>query len=624
MIMAYISPNEWVPIGVESLEDAALEAVKRAKNTLVTAGPGAGKTELLAQKAHFLLTTRTCPPPKRILAISFKRDAASNLSKRVQKRCPGYAHRFDSRTLDSFAKLLLDRFYQTLPSEWQPNGDYEVLFNEYRSREAEEWLLRHSVPRTDRMMSSPELTLAQLAHGYPIPFDDLDNYPAWKQLALALWTERLTRTPIPALTFPMINRLAAYLVRTSQDVSSLLRKTYSHVFLDEFQDTTSSQYELIKEVCNCDSLSVIAVGDLKQRIMIWAGAMPNAFDVFKNDFEADEIGLIHNYRSAPELVEMQNNIAIAIDGKKDNCVSKCMTENGACNIIEFSSQNEEAIWISEYINNALLSGTHTHRDFCIIVRQQTPRMISSLQESLDDKGIILRDEGLIQDLLAEPAINLIILALSVIAKCRAPKEYVELRDELLSLWGYSDTNVSNTFNDKVRNVVTIPPTISLTNIQEVISYIVENIGIENIKSKHKQYARGMYLNDMITTFAQDIQDKIDSSFELSEALNSFFGKNTIPAMTIHKSKGLEFKTVIFLGLEDAEWWNFRRQQDEEKRSFFVAFSRAIQEVIFTYSDSRMSNRGRIQISTKTETDALYQALASAGVPVLNKRGCGYP
>ena len=334
--MGYVPPDDWTPVGVDELEDAALGAVRQSQNILVTAGPGAGKTELLAQKAHFLLTTRTCPPPKRILAISFKRDAANNLSKRVQKRCPEYAHRFDSRTLDSFAKLLLDRFYQTLPPRWQPSGDYDVLFNEYRSREAEEWLLSHSVPRTDQMMSAPEATLAQLAHGFPIPFDDLSGFPVWKQLALTLWNERLTRPPRPALTFPMINRLAAYLVKNSPEVSSLLKKTYSHVFLDEFQDTTSSQYELIREVCNCDSLSVIAVGDLKQRIMIWAGAMPNAFDVFIKDFRAIEVGLTHNYRSARELVEMQNDIASVIDGERSECISKCKVENGACSIVAVS------------------------------------------------------------------------------------------------------------------------------------------------------------------------------------------------------------------------------------------------------------------------------------------------
>lgn len=621
--MAYISPENWAPIGVEGLEDAALNAVRQQNNMLVTAGPGAGKTELLAQKAHFLLTTRTCPPPKRILAISFKRDAANNLAKRVQKRCPEHAHRFDSRTLDSFAKLLVDRFAQTLPAEWQPNSDYEIIF-EYNSREAEEWLLRHSVLRTDSMMSSPDLTLSQLAHGYSIPFEALDTKPAWKQLALTLWHERLTRRPSGSLTFPMINRLAAYLVRNSKDVLSLLRKTYSHIFLDEFQDTTSSQYELIKAVSRCDSLSVIAVGDLKQRIMIWAGAMPNAFDVFCNDFSPTKIELAHNYRSAHELVEMQNNIALAIDGTKTDCISKCKTSEGKCNILEFSSQDEEASWISSYIRHALDSKTHLHRDFCIIVRQHTPRMISTLQEHLENDGITIRDEGYIQDLLTEPAINIILLVLTIIAKKRAPNQYLTLRDELLSLWGHSSDNISNKFNEKILNIVTIPSTISHSDAYGIIEHIISNVGIESIKSKYKQYKKGSYLTDTITAFTQHIQSQIDLNSGLEAALDAFIGKDTIPAMTIHKSKGLEFKTVIFLGLEDAEWWNFKRQQDEEKRSFFVAFSRAIQEVIFTYSDSRMGNRGRMQYSTKVETDALYQALASAGVPIIDKRGHTYP
>lgn len=619
--MAYISPTNWTPIGIESLEDAAFEAVTQSKNILITAGPGAGKTELLAQKAHFLLTTRTCPPPKRILAISFKRDAASNLRERVQKRCPEHAHRFDSRTLDSFAKILVDRFYQTLPVEWQPNGDLEIV-NEFGRREAEDWLTRHAVQSSDYTMPAAEI-VARLAHGYPIPFEGLEPYPTWKQLALKLWHDRLTSKPSAILTFPMISRLASYLVRNNGKVLSLLRKTYSHVFLDEFQDTTSSQYELIKEICTCDSLSVIAVGDLKQRIMIWAGAMPNAFDVFIQDFSAVEINLSHNYRSAKELVEMQNNIAIAIDGKKSRYISKCKIVNGKCTIVEFSSQEEEAFWITKIIKNAIESGTHSHRDFCIIVRQNTQRMISTLQEYLGNEGIALRDEGQIQDLLAEPAINLIILALAVITKKRAPKQYISLRGELLSLWGYSDNNISNQFNERLIEVTTIPISISHTDIPGLIRHIVASIGIEAIKSKYKQYARGTYLSGLIESFSQIIQEHVNSSSTLEEALDAFVGKNTIPAMTIHKSKGLEFKTVIFLGLEDAEWWNFRHQQDEEKRSFFVAFSRAVQEVIFTYSDYRMGNRGRIQVSTKAETDALYQALASAGVPVLDQRGQDY-
>src|SRR4051812_37007812 len=101
--MALVAPENWTPQGISSLEDRAWKALREnSTSVLVTAGAGAGKTEFLAQKAAYLLQTGTCPDPKRILAISFKRDAARNLAERVQKRCPPHqARRFDSMTFDA-------------------------------------------------------------------------------------------------------------------------------------------------------------------------------------------------------------------------------------------------------------------------------------------------------------------------------------------------------------------------------------------------------------------------------------------------------------------------------------------------------------------------------------------
>ncbi len=138
--MPRISPDLWVPVGVDFLEPTANYAVRSSHNTLVIAGPGAGKTELLAQRACFLLETGTCPAPRRILAISFKRDAARNLGERVRKRCGDRAHRFDSYTLDAFAKSLIDRFMQALPEEWRPRMAYEVMTGSMRVDEMREWL----------------------------------------------------------------------------------------------------------------------------------------------------------------------------------------------------------------------------------------------------------------------------------------------------------------------------------------------------------------------------------------------------------------------------------------------------------------------------------------------------
>ena len=103
--MTYIKQDDWKPSAGIRIEGKALEIVKSVKPTSILAGPGAGKTELLAQRATFLLSTGLCPPPRKILAIAFKVDAARNLHERVSERCETMqAQRFESLTLDAFAK----------------------------------------------------------------------------------------------------------------------------------------------------------------------------------------------------------------------------------------------------------------------------------------------------------------------------------------------------------------------------------------------------------------------------------------------------------------------------------------------------------------------------------------
>ena len=100
--------DNWVPSDGVQLDENAISIVQSNENTSILAGPGAGKTELLAQRASFLLETGTCRPPSRILAITFKVDAARNLQDRVEKRCSEeLAQRFDAMTLDAFAKNAL-------------------------------------------------------------------------------------------------------------------------------------------------------------------------------------------------------------------------------------------------------------------------------------------------------------------------------------------------------------------------------------------------------------------------------------------------------------------------------------------------------------------------------------
>lgn len=79
---------------------------------------------------------------------------------------------------------------------------------------------------------------------------------------------------------------------------------------------------------------------------------------------------------------------------------------------------------------------------------------------------------------------------------------------------------------------------------------------------------------------------IDGSIDSKIAIENFRGDHSVPIMTIHKSKGLEYNAVYFIGLEDSAFWNFRNQPDEDRCTFFVALSRAKASVTFTFCKKR--------------------------------------
>ncbi|MCV5870323.1 UvrD-helicase domain-containing protein, partial [Escherichia coli] len=80
--------------------------------------------------------------------------------------------------------------------------------------------------------------------------------------------------------------LAIQILKASVVARNAIRQTYSDVFLDEFQDCTDQQYELVKVAFQSTSIRLTAVGDTKQKIMGWAGALDGIFQTFAKDFSA--------------------------------------------------------------------------------------------------------------------------------------------------------------------------------------------------------------------------------------------------------------------------------------------------------------------------------------------------
>ena len=130
---------------------------------------------------------------------------------------------------------------------------------------------------------------------------------------------------------------------------------------------------------------------------------------------------------------------------------------------------------------------------------------------------------------------------------------------------------------------------------------------------HQQYGQGDFYKTQKDAFVHYFCASLaEGSWE--RAIADFEGVGSIPMMTMHKSKGLEYHTVVFVGLEDAALFGWDRDAREEGCGFFVAFSRAMKRVVFTFSGQRPDRKKRFTESqSRDKIKILYDLLIQAGV-----------
>ncbi|MCQ6334505.1 MULTISPECIES: UvrD-helicase domain-containing protein [Bacillus cereus group] len=627
--------KDWKTSNDVTLEGSALLAIRASNHVAIAAGPGAGKTELLAHKAGYLIQTGICPKPKKILAISFKTDAARNLQERVELRYgKNVENRFESKTFDAFAKGVLDQFIFALPKDYQPKRDYEIILNEKSLNDIiigyitksnpyhPNWQHEYHLKKVLETMKETEL---------PIVVFESDLY-SW--INERLWTVLLNGKGnlTSSLTFSMISILVEYLLKENPLIVKALQATYSHVFLDEFQDTTYSQYNLLKTIFLNSDTVITAVGDNKQRIMGWAGALHNAFGVFKSDFNATEHTLFNNFRSAPNLVSIQNIFSKTLNNTSIEVlpVGEWNENEGVCEIWNFKNHNTEAILLASHISEWMKAENLKPRDFCIIVKQQEHIYAAEIMKELSKINIKSRIEKDYQDLLSEELVLLIIRLLQLSYEKKSPELWLNVIDEIIDM-KYRDVDpesikyliIENELVKMLDEVRKLYSDIDVTNFNsqftEILQEIIVFLGEDSIKATYPKYKQANYFDEVIQKMLDKL--KYQNRISMRELLQEFCGKDSIPIMTIHKSKGLEYHTVIFIGVEDAAFWSFSTQKEADKNALFVALSRARQKMIFTISKKRnilkYGKEKNITQETKNVSE-LIETLMDAGVPLIEE------
>lgn len=622
--MARVHPEAWRPRGIGDLEPQAWRALRQTGSTSVVAGPGAGKTEFLAQRAVYLLETGLCPPPYRILAISFKADAAKNLAARVRCRCPPeLSNRFVSLTFDAFTKNLVDRFHMGIPATWRPTKPYEIAFS--TRRQTEDFLedSRRAAAlgwQPDIASLSPSMFEIQHVGSLRLAVDRSPPRSPIEFVVDRWWTRQLRGAPQSKLTFVSLNRLAELLLRAGPHILAALRTTYPYVFVDEFQDTTHAQYDFLLSAFGGGHTTVTAVGDHKQRIMGWAGARLDAFERFEADFHVARIALLFNFRSSPDLVRIQHVVAQALDASAIETQSQaaCQIDGEVAQVWNSRTRQIEAQHLAHWIADDMARRDKQPRDYALLVRQKADEFESELALPFAAAGLRLRNESralgrtTLQDLLADDIGGVAVALLRLGASHRDPKAWDRVSSALQALRAVDpgDEVASHRVDlELTRFLIGLRRTMAVErpgreSVTALCVRVFEFLDATAITRTYDQYSRNDLLSVMFEAFVLHLIQCAVGAADWSACLVAFDGIEQIPMMTVHKSKGLEYDTIVFVGLDDQSWWSHTADNPEGLATFFVALSRAKQRAIFLFCQAR----GRRQ-----RVADLFQLLTDAGV-----------
>ncbi|MCD4831739.1 MAG: ATP-dependent helicase [Anaerohalosphaeraceae bacterium] len=548
-----IAVTRWCPADGLILEPNASRAAKEQTHSLaLTAGPGAGKTEMLAQRADFLLQTGACRYPKRILAISFKVDASKNLKERVQRRCGReLASRFDSYTFHAFAKRIIDRFRPILTGNDALDVGYTI--------------------------GNPRVTRKQ------IEFSDL----------------------VP---------LAIQILKDSTIARNAIRQTYSDVFLDEFQDCTNIQYKLVKVAFEGTSIRLTAVGDTKQKIMGWAGALDGIFKSFATDLKAVPLNMYRNFRSKPRLLRMQNEIIRALDPSSVMPDEQIAGDDGEIFAWNFPNSQKEAHYLSDLIEGWIKKEQIPLCEIAVLVSKQLDLYAQHLMVTLEAKGIPFRNEQQMQDITTEPAARLMVDFLSCLYGQREPKAWIRLMNQLTP---FADDEVQSSVRQEFQRYIQEQRKIAVSHKLtdepfaewwKLVRSFLNEVGIETLTALSPDYETHARLKEVVSDTKARIEELLKLEPDLPKALERFSDDQAVRILTIHKSKGLEFDSVIIMAVENEIFFG---DQAENRCAFFVGVSRAKRRLVLTYADERerpSNYNGRWNISRSAQMEYFNYAI----------------
>ena len=384
--------------------------------------------------------------------------------------------------------------------------------------------------------------------------------------------------------------------------------------MDEFQDCTDQQYELVKVAFQGTSIRLTAVGDTKQKIMGWAGALDGIFQTFAKDFSAVPLNMYRNFRSTPRLLRMQNEIIRVLGPASVMSDHQLAGEEGEAFAWKFENAQEEAEYLADLIAGWIRNEKVPLSEIAVLVSKQLDLYANHLMAALDVRGIPYRNEQQMQDITVEPAARLIVDYLSCLCGQREPKAWIRLMNQLIPFADdEAQSSVRQNFQRFFKDQRKIVATAELLDEPfsgwwDSVCSFLKQIGMETLIALSPDYESHARLTEVVRDTKARIEELLVLTPDLPQALTRFSDDHAVRILTVHKSKGLEFDSAIIMAVENEIFFG---DQDANRCAFFVGVSRAKRRLVLTHAIERERPRnhgGRWEVNRTPQQEYFNYAL----------------
>jgi len=653
------------PSYLEPLNPEQKQAVLHTgKPLLILAGAGSGKTRVITTKIAWLIRERGMEP-RSILAVTFTNKAAREMAERAKLIEPR-AEDAMLRTFHSFGAWFLRR-----------NGSFAGLNSSFVIYDDDDVVsllsgIMENAPKAEVKQYANKISRAK--DYFYSPEDPLlakiDSHKKFREI-YSRYEERMAQ--IGNVDFGDLIKKPVEILRNQPEVAQRFRDRFKVIMVDEYQDANVAQFQLLKELCSPQTY-ICVVGDDDQSIYRFRGAEVKNILEFPDRFSGtDIIRLERNYRSTSPILKAASSVVDCNRGRLGK-VLRAEKGNGMLPILAYlPDQDEEAAFCAEKIENSVKKGDKTWSDWAVLYRTNAQslgfetlflrrgipyRVVGSLKfyerEEIKDALALLsfmvnpRDEVNFRRVVNKPTrgvgsvtVDKIIDSsdqyngdlletgrnIELAAKARTGlNEFIKVIENAQSLLASAAPKDEKSVSKKKKPSKKQNGLISGEGLSVCVTQLVKDSGLAEYHREQDEITGNSKLNNLqelvnaASEYPQSGEGLIEflEDIELDRSLSDRTAdlQNAVTLITIHNTKGLEFKHVIMTGLEQGIFPREDKKDEEleeERRLFYVGATRAMDELYFTSCSERLMYGKTAQM----QPSLFLREIDKAGLQIFN-------